>query len=136
MKIFFIEHKEDGLLLTDFENDYKINNDFSIETNGDYNSERYLEDLKGDSIEALMDAAADEGFRIIDDPKNRSRARYMFGRQIAKTRKACGMGQTALAEKCGIKLANLISIENGRYAASFDNINKIAEVLGKKLTLA
>lgn len=134
MKIFFIEHKN-GLVITDFEHDYPINENFDIQKNGDYNCEHYLNKIDGNDVESLINSAADEGFRIIDDPKNRSRARYYFGRKIARLRKESGLTQSELAEKCGLKTANLISIELGRYAVTFDNLYNIAKALGKNVDI-
>lgn len=142
MKVFFIEHTDNGLVLTDFEKDYPIlvssNGTFYFEEKeGEFQWDEYVHYLKGcASIEELMDAAGDADFRVIDDPKNRSRARYQFGRTIAKLRKEAGFTQSELAERAGIKKVNLISIELGRYSISFDVINSIARVLGKKLVLA
>lgn len=141
MKVFYIEHTDKGLVLTDFENDFAIlessNGTFYFEEKvGDFLWDEYVRYLVGCcSIEELMDAADEADFRIIDDPKNRSRARYQFGRLIAKTCKEMGMTQRELAERAGMKQTNLISIELGRYSASFDNINNIARALGKEIKL-
>lgn len=140
MKVFYIEHKENNLILTDFENNYPIlttpeGSFFFEDKTGDFKFDEYVKYLnKGcKSIEDLMDAAGDADFRIIDDPKNRSRARYAIGREIARLRKEAGVAQHELAEKAGMKQTNLISIELGRYSVSFDNLNAIARALGKKV---
>lgn len=141
MKVFFIEHTDNGLVLTDFEKNYPIlessNGTFYFEEKeGEFQWDEYVHYLKGcTSIEELMDAAGDAEFRVIDDPKNRSRARYQFGRILAKLRKEAGLTQRELAERAGMKQTNIISIELGRYSISFDNINNIARALGKKLVL-
>lgn len=140
MKIFYIEHIDNRLIVTDFENDYevKVNPEGKFYFEGDdyFNYTEYIHYLNGcDSIESMMDAAADADFRIIDDPKNRSRARYKFGREIARTRKELGISQHELAERTGLKPVNLISIELGRYSVSFDNMNNIAKALGKEIHL-
>lgn len=102
----------------------------------DVNYNEYIKYLKGcKSIDDLMDAAGDADFRIIDDPKNRSRARHTFGREIATLRKEAGLTQRELAEKAGMKQNNLISIELGRYSISFDNMNAIAKALGKNIKI-
>lgn len=141
MKVFYIEHKENNLVLTDFENDYPINVTpegifYFEDMTGDYKYDEFIYYLKGcASIEDLIDAAGDADFRVIDDPKNRSRARYAIGREIARLRKRAGITQRELAESAGLKQTNLISIELGRYSVSFDNLNKIASALGKKIAI-
>lgn len=141
MKVFYIEHTDNGLVLTDFEKDYPIlessNGTFYFEEKeGEFQWDEYVHYLTGcNSIEELMDTAGEAEFRIIDDPKNRSRARYRFGRTIVEARKEAGITQRELAERSGIKVANLISIEMGRYAASFDNLNNIARAIGKEIKI-
>lgn len=138
MKIFYIEHTPEGLVLTDFEDDILIKltsvGSFHFPIEKGYKYDNYIKHLEGcDSFERLMDAAGDAGFRIIDDPKNRARARYHFGRKIMHLRKKKGIPQSELAEKAGIKVANLISIELGRYSASFDTIYNLAKALGEQI---
>lgn len=135
-KIFFIEHTDKGLVMTDFANDYKMG-EFPDGTFSFDRDDEYTQCLTGcKTIDDLADAAADNDFRIIDDPKNRARERNRFGREIVETRKRLGVSQSELAARSGIKVANLTSIENGRYSASFDNINAIAKALGLKLRFA
>lgn len=139
MKIFYIEHHGDELVLTDFEHDYpfKYSSAGSVYFDAnDYNYREYLHYVEGrDSIDDIIKDAERADFRIIDDPQNRVRERYMFGREIVRMRKAAGMSQAEVAEAAGLKLTSLISIELGRYAASFDNIAKIAKALGKEITI-
>lgn len=141
MKVFFIEHHENDLILTDFNRDYPVKytpeGAMYFDEVDDVNFKEYIKYLnKGCvSIEELIDIAGDADFRIIDDPKNRSRARHTFGREIAALRKEAGLTQRELAEKAGMKQNNLISIELGRYSISFDNMNAIAKALGKNIKI-
>jgi transcriptional regulator with XRE-family HTH domain len=58
-----------------------------------------------------------------------------IGQRIIELRKAAGMTQLQLAEKCGMAQPNIARIENGTYATSIDVLSRIAEALGKKIEL-
>ena len=61
--------------------------------------------------------------------------RYRIGMEITAIRKAAGMTQLQLAEKCGMAQPNIARIENGTYATSIDVLSRIAEALGKRIEL-
>ena len=53
----------------------------------------------------------------------------LLGKRIKQLRKAKGLTQEELAEKIGIGTANISYIENGKFAPSIENFEKIAETL-------
>ena len=61
--------------------------------------------------------------------------RYRIGMKITAIRKAAGMTQLQLAERCGMAQPNIARIENGTYATSIDVLSRIAEALGKRIEL-
>ena len=61
--------------------------------------------------------------------------RYRIGMKITAIRKAAGLTQLQLAEKCGMAQPNIARIENGTYATSIDVLSRIAEALGKRIEL-
>lgn len=52
---------------------------------------------------------------------------------IVKARIAAGLTQKELADRCGMKAANLCRLENGNGNPSVATLSKIARGLGKKL---
>lgn len=61
--------------------------------------------------------------------------RVVIGKRIAELRKASGMTQQQLADKCGILRPNIARIETGRYGMTVDVLSRIAEALGKRIEL-
>lgn len=57
-----------------------------------------------------------------------------LGKKIQKIRKITGLTQEELAEKVGISRAYMGYIEQGRYSASLEVIEKVARVLKVKMS--
>lgn len=55
--------------------------------------------------------------------------------KIAETRKAQGLSQGELADKIGLRQNAISRIEQGKFSVGFDTLQKIAEVLSKKIDL-
>lgn len=55
---------------------------------------------------------------------------------IVEARIAAGLSQKELAERCGMKAANLCRLENGNGNPSVATLSKIAHGLGKKLQIS
>lgn len=55
---------------------------------------------------------------------------------IVEARMAAGLSQKELAERCGMKAANLCRLENGNGNPSVATLSKIAHGLGKKLQIS
>ena len=77
---------------------------------------------------------------------NRDEQRKRIGQRIAIIRKGIewtddqgakrtGMTQTELGERCGLKQASIARIENGYFSAGFDQLQAIAEGLGKNIDI-
>jgi transcriptional regulator with XRE-family HTH domain len=77
---------------------------------------------------------------------NRDEQRKRMGQRIAALRKTIewtdeqgirrnGMTQTELGERCGLKQASIARIENGYFSAGFDQLQAIAEGLGKNIDI-
>lgn len=58
-----------------------------------------------------------------------------IGKQIKKRRDTLGITQPDLAEMAGISVNTLYKIETGQGNPTVKVLNKIAEILGMKLTL-
>lgn len=58
-----------------------------------------------------------------------SNIKKLLGQRIKELRKSKKITQEELAEKIGIGTSNISYIENGKYAPSIENFEKIAEVL-------
>lgn len=56
-------------------------------------------------------------------------------RQLKEVRKAEGMTQEHLAELVGTKKSNISRLESGRYNPSLDFLVKVADGLGKQITV-
>lgn len=76
----------------------------------------------------------------------RDEERKRIGQRIAEVRKSIkwtdgqgihrkGMTQTELGERCGLKQASIARIENGYFSAGFDQLQAIAEGLGKNIDI-
>lgn len=61
--------------------------------------------------------------------------RVEMGRTIQRLRQQRGMTQQDLSAACGLTMANVISIERGKYAYRLDVLNRIAYVLGAKIEM-
>ena len=57
-------------------------------------------------------------------------------RQIVEARMEAGLSQQELANRCGMKPANLCRLENGNGNPSVATLNKIAHGLGQKLEIS
>lgn len=77
---------------------------------------------------------------------NKDEQRKRMGQRIAALRKTMewtdeqgiyrkGMTQTELGERCGLKQASIARIENGYFSAGFDQLQAIAEGLGKNIDI-
>lgn len=56
-------------------------------------------------------------------------------RQLREVRKAEGMTQEHLAELVGTKKSNISRLESGRYNPSLDFLVKVADGLGKQISV-
>ena len=56
-------------------------------------------------------------------------------RQLKEVRKAEGMTQEHLAELIGTKKSNISRLESGRYNPSLDFLVKVADGLGKQISV-
>ena len=56
-------------------------------------------------------------------------------RQLKEVRKAEGMTQERLAELVGTKKSNISRLESGRYNPSLDFLVKVADGLGKQISV-
>lgn len=56
-------------------------------------------------------------------------------RQLREARKAEGMTQERLAELVGTKKSNISRLESGRYNPSLDFLVKVADGLGKQISV-
>ena len=56
-------------------------------------------------------------------------------RQLKEVRKAEGMTQAHLAELVGTKKSNISRLESGRYNPSLDFLVKVADGLGKQISV-
>lgn len=61
--------------------------------------------------------------------------RYEVVEQLKYARKAQNMTQEVLAERVGTKKSNISRLESGRYNPSLDFLIKVAECLGKQITI-
>lgn len=68
-------------------------------------------------------------------PGSNSVARLEIATQLRQARCGLNMTQQALADKAGTKKSNISRLESGRYNPSLDFIVKIADSLGKKVTI-
>ncbi len=68
-------------------------------------------------------------------PDSSSRARQEMALQMKEARCGLHMTQQALADRAGTKKSNISRMESGRYNPSLDFIVKVADSLGKKVTI-
>lgn len=59
-----------------------------------------------------------------------SRIKKLLGQRIREIRKSKGITQEQLAEMLGIGTANISYIENGKFAPSMENFEKLVEIFG------
>ena len=83
-----------------------------------------------EEIEAKM--LEDEEFRA---EYERLRPRYEAIEQIIKARKEQNITQAELAKRVGTQKSNISRLESGNYNPSLDFLIKVAESLGKKLSI-
>lgn len=57
-----------------------------------------------------------------------SKIKKLLGQRIRELRKKLGITQEELAEKLGIGTANISYIENGKYAPSIENFEKLVDI--------
>ena len=74
----------------------------------------------------------DEEFRV---EYERLRPRYEAIEQIIKARKEQNITQVELAKRVGTQKSNISRLESGDYNPSLDFLIKVAESLGKKLSI-
>ena len=83
-----------------------------------------------EEIEAKM--LEDEEFRV---EYERLRPRYEAIEQIIKARKEQNITQAELAKRVSTQKSNISRLESGNYNPSLDFLIKVAESLGKKLSI-
>ena len=83
-----------------------------------------------EEMEAKM--LEDEEFRV---EYERLRPRYEAIEQIIKARKEQNITQVELAKRVGTQKSNISRLESGDYNPSLDFLIKVAESLGKKLSI-
>lgn len=59
-----------------------------------------------------------------------SKLKKLLGQRIRDLRKSKKITQEQLAEKLGIGTANISYIENGKFAPSFENFEKLVNIFG------
>lgn len=74
----------------------------------------------------------DEEFRV---EYERLRPRYEAIEQIIRARKEQNITQAELAKRVGTQKSNISRLESGNYNPSLDFLIKVAESLGKKLSV-
>ena len=65
--------------------------------------------------------------------KDKNEERVRIGKRITEIRESLGLTLAQLASRCGIEVANLHRIEQGRYSAGFDILTKIASALNCRI---
>lgn len=68
---------------------------------------------------------------VLDEPWN---TRHRIGEKITALRKAQGMTVRQLAEKTGLNISSISSIENGKVSAGIDILQKIASALNTEIS--
>ena len=82
--------------------------------------------------EMKADMLKDEEFRI---EYEKLKPRYEAIEQIINARKEQNITQAELAKRVGIQKSNISRLESGNYNPSLDFLTKIAESLGKKISV-
>lgn len=83
--------------------------------------------------EHLEESLKDPAFRCEWDAQEAERE---VMKSIVEARIAAGLSQKELADRCGMKAANLCRLENGNGNPSVATLSKIARGLGKKLQIS
>lgn len=82
--------------------------------------------------EMKIDMFKDEEFRI---EYEKLKPRYEAIEQIIRARKEQNITQAELAKRVGTQKSNISRLESGNYNPSLDFLVKIAESLGKKISV-
>lgn len=82
--------------------------------------------------EMKVDMLKDEEFRI---EYEKLKPRYEAIEQIIRARKEQNITQAELAKRVGTQKSNISRLESGNYNPSLDFLAKIAESLGKKISV-
>ncbi len=82
--------------------------------------------------EMKSDMLKDEEFEI---EYEKLKPRYEAIEQIIRARKEQNITQAELAKRVGIQKSNISRLESGNYNPSLDFLAKIAESLGKKISV-
>ncbi len=82
--------------------------------------------------EMKADMLKDEEFRI---EYEKLKPRYEAIEQIIRARKEQNMTQAELAKRVGTQKSNISRLESGNYNPSLDFLAKVAESLGKSLSV-
>ena len=82
--------------------------------------------------EMKSDMLKDEEFKI---KKKKLKPRYEAIEQIIRARKEQNITQAELAKRVGTQKSNISRLESGNYNPSLDFLAKIAESLGKKISV-
>ncbi len=82
--------------------------------------------------EMKADMLKDEEFRI---EYEKLKPRYEAIEQIIRARKEQNMTQAELAKRVGTQKSNISRLESGNYNPSIDFLAKVAESLGKSLSV-
>lgn len=82
--------------------------------------------------EMKADMLKDEEFKI---EYEKLKPRYEAIKQIIKARKEQNITQAELAKRVGTQKSNISRLESGNYNPSLDFLAKIAESLGKKISV-
>lgn len=85
----------------------------------------YFEEMKADMLK-------DEEFKIEYEKLS---PRYEAIKQIIRARKEQNLTQAELAKRVGTQKSNISRLESGNYNPSLDFLTKVAESLGKNLTI-
>ncbi len=87
----------------------------------------------GISFEGMKeDMLKDEEFKI---EYEKLKPRYEAIEQIIRARKEQNMTQAELAKRVGTQKSNISRLESGNYNPSLDFLSKVAESLGKSLSI-
>lgn len=82
--------------------------------------------------EMKADMLKDEEFKI---EYEKLKPRYEAIEQIIRARKEQNMTQAELAKRVGTQKSNISRLESGNYNPSLDFLSKVAESLGKSLSV-
>lgn len=80
-------------------------------------------------------ALAAELRESMNQDSNRTAPRREVAEQLKKARKAQNVTQEVLAERVGTKKSNISRLESGRYNPSLDFLTRVAEGLGKQVSV-